>query len=375
MPVKFTATVIKADVGSPAGHTKPSEAMLQTARERIRGIIDDGTIRDGKVTYTGDDTALTMIHEHGVAAPVIHDFAWATFLQMTEVAREEGLYAAGQDLLVDAPSGNVRGAGPGVAELDLIYGTSERPVESFMVFTGDKCAPGIFNLPLRLVFGNPDHNTGLLLSPDLFKGFTFEVIDMNYTEGDKIIKLNLPEDYLVLTAILRNPDRFAVESVWSRAYPEHQIVSVAATRLHNVKGTYTGKDDPAMIIRTQRIFPAPEEVLHPWGVIDQIVTGDCRGSHNMPICPLPINTAVSGPYCFPIINAVGWSVNTEGVLAEMQDFFDNPIWDFVRLRVQEYGMKFRQQGAHGVALAAQEELAYTGLKQIDGMLAQRFEVR
>ena len=48
----------------------------------------------------------------------------------TQVAKEEGLYGAGQDLLKDSFSGNVKGMGPGVAEMEF----EERPNEAFTVF-------------------------------------------------------------------------------------------------------------------------------------------------------------------------------------------------------------------------------------------------
>jgi fructose 1,6-bisphosphate aldolase/phosphatase len=373
--MRITVSAIKADTGSPAGHTKPSEGMIAIAQEAVRTEIARGFLLDGRVTYTGDDLCLTMVHTHDAGADRVHQFAWRTFLDTTEVARKEGLYAAGQDLLVDAPSGNIRGAGPGVAEIafDLLPG--HRPAETFMVWTGDKCAPGMFNLPLFLLFADPMHNSGLLLSPDLYKGFTVTVIDMNNVAADRVTQIRLPEEHLLLAAALRNPDRFAVEAVHSRAYPDEQIVSVAATRLHNIKGVYTGKDDPCAIIRTQRIFPAPEEVLEPWLTVDQIVTGDCRGSHNMPIMPSPINMGVTGPYCFPIISAVGYSLNADGHLSEAIDFFDNPIWDGVRMRVQAKGADLRRQGFFGVALASQEEQAYTGLQERDRELDGRFALR
>ena len=38
------------------------------------------------------------------------------------------------------------------------------------------------------------YNSGLLLSPNLFKGFKFEIMDVNHTEGDKVITLVAPED-------------------------------------------------------------------------------------------------------------------------------------------------------------------------------------
>jgi fructose 1,6-bisphosphate aldolase/phosphatase len=373
--MRVTISAIKADTGSPAGHTKPSEQMIAVARSMVEDEIKRGFLLDGRVTYTGDDLCLTMIHEHGSANEALHQFAWRTFLETTGVAKAEGLYGAGQDLLVDAPSGNIRGAGPGVAEITFDLLPSYRPAETFMVWTGDKCAPGMFNLPLYLNFADPMHNGGLLLSPDLYKGFTVTVIDMDHAAADRVTQLNLPEEHLLLAAVLRNPDRFAVEAIHSRAYPGEQIVSVAATRLHNVKGVYTGKDDPCAIIRTQRIFPAPEEILEPWLTIDQIITGDCRGSHNMPIMPAPINTAVTGPYCFPIVSALGYSINADGRLSEAIDFFDNPIWDSVRLRVQDKGAEMRRQGFFGIAMASQEEQAYTGLKERDAELDGRFGVR
>src|SRR5262245_4069809 len=117
--LKVTLSVIKADVGSIGGHTKPSEAMLELVRTRVHQATGVGLLIDGMVTHTGDDIALVMTHNRGVAAAEVHRFAWDTFLAATRVAQESGLYGAGQDLLVDAPSGNIRGAGPGVAEIEM----------------------------------------------------------------------------------------------------------------------------------------------------------------------------------------------------------------------------------------------------------------
>jgi fructose 1,6-bisphosphatase len=103
-----TLSVIKADVGSIGGHTKPSEPMLEAVRSRVRRASAN-LLLDGLVTCTGDDIAIIMSHRRGVGAPDIHHFAWDCFLAATEEAKAAGLYGAGQDLLVDAPSGNVRG--------------------------------------------------------------------------------------------------------------------------------------------------------------------------------------------------------------------------------------------------------------------------
>jgi len=60
----------------------------------------------------------------------IHKLAWDAFEAGTAIAKQEGLYGAGQDLLKDSFSGNVKGMGPGVAELEF----EERPNEAFTVF-------------------------------------------------------------------------------------------------------------------------------------------------------------------------------------------------------------------------------------------------
>ena len=183
--MRVTLSAIKADVGSIGGHTKPSEEMLAESRRRIAEAVGNGFLIDGLVTHTGDDIALTMTHTHGVGNGAIHQFAWDLFLAATRIAQEQGLYGAGQDLLVDAPSGNIRGAGPGVAEIELDRdpGNSERAAEAFIILAADKCGPGAYNLPLYLAFCDPMHDGGLLLNPKMHKGFTIQVIDMDH-KGD-----------------------------------------------------------------------------------------------------------------------------------------------------------------------------------------------
>lgn len=153
--MEITLSAIKADVGSIGGHTQPSIEMLQAVQQSLQKYIDSGLLIDGLVTFTGDDITIICSHQQGLNNEDVHvGFAWQTFLAATEVAEEQGNYGAGQDLLVDAPSGNVRGAGPGVAEIEFTLNPkyNYRPAESFMIFADDKCAPGAFNLPLYLVF-------------------------------------------------------------------------------------------------------------------------------------------------------------------------------------------------------------------------------
>ncbi len=376
---KVTLSVIKADVGSIGGHTRPSNSMLEVVQARLRNSIQQGLLLDGLLTHTGDDLAIIMSHTRGVGAKQIHGFAWESFLAATETAKSAGLYGAGQDLLVDAPSGNVRGAGPAVAEIEFVRDpkSKDRPAEAFMVFAADKCGPGAYNYPLYSVFCDPMHNGGLLLSPKLHQGFEITVIDMDHKgkDRDRVITLNVPERVWDVACLLQDPDRFAIEAVQSRCCPEEQIVSASATRLHNIAGKYTGKDDPVAIVRSQGIFPAPEEVVEPY-TLGHFITGDCRGSHVMPLMPVAINESVSGPFCLPLVSCLAFSMDAEGRFThDYVDLFGNTAWEATRLKVQQKADEWRRQGFIGPTMASRAELSYTGIVDTLGRLDKEFSLR
>jgi fructose 1,6-bisphosphate aldolase/phosphatase len=374
---KITLSVIKADIGSIGGHTNPSKKMVDLVRKKVDDAIKKKLLIDGLVTYTGDDIALTMSHRNGIDAKKIHLFAWDCFITATKEAQTAGLYGAGQDLLVDAPSGNVRGAGPAVAELEFVRDnkSKNRPVEAFMVLTADKCCPGSYNYPLYSIFCDPMRNGGLLLNTKLRKGVTMTIVDMDCKNGDREIKLDLPERIWDVAALLQNPDRYAVKSIHSRFDPSEQIVSVSATRLHNIAGKYTGKDDPVAIVRTQGIFPAPEEAVEPF-MLGHFVTGGARGSHVMPLMPVAINTPVTGPYCVPIVAALAFSMNEDGIFSkEYSDLFGNVVWDSTRLKIQQKAEEWRRQGFIGSTMASHMELAYTGIVDALASLDKEFVLK
>ena len=208
----------------------------------------------------------------------------------------------------------------------------ERPNEPFLFFAADKADPGAYNLLLYLAFADVMNTPGLILSPGMSRGFRFVIMDVNNTEGDRVIELNAPEDLYDIAALLRDPERYVVESVWSRASGE-QSVAVATSRLHNIAGKYTGKDDPVMLVRVQKNFPATGEVLSPFA-IGHFVAGCMRGSHQMPLMPVPLNTGISyfdGP---PIVSCAGFCVHN-GKLTEPIDGFAHPFWNRVREHVSD----------------------------------------
>jgi fructose 1,6-bisphosphate aldolase/phosphatase len=371
--MRITLSVIKADVGSIGGHTKPSKRMLQAVRDEVAGAVETGLLIDGFIAHTGDDIAILMSHTRGEGDAEIHQFAWNAFLKATDIAREYGLYGAGQDLLVDAPSGNVRGAGPAVAEIAFYHDlAAPRPAESFMVLAADKCGPGAYNLPLFLGFADPMYCAGLMLPP-MIKGFRFHIIDMDNPKGDSVIKLDAPEEVYHIAALLRDNERFGIDAIYSRTH-EEKAVAVSAQRLHSIAGKYTGKDDPVAIVRNQGIFPAPEELTSPFAKA-HFVGGDARGSHVLPLMPVPLNTAVTGMYCIPLVSCIGFSLDKGGYFSDAYiDFFDNPAWDEVRLQAQRKAIEMRAQGWSGAAMLPYSELEYGGFRDtVEGLLA-RFEL-
>jgi fructose 1,6-bisphosphate aldolase/phosphatase len=375
--MKLTISILKADVGSIGGHTRPSDRMMEAVRADCAAAVRKGLLIDTFVCHTGDDICITSTHTRGPGDTEVHQFAWNAFMKATGIAREYGLYGAGQDLLVDAPSGNIRGAGPAVAEVefdhDPVKTNRVRPAESFMVLAADKCGPGAYNLPLFLGFADPMYCAGLML-PRITEGFTFNIIDMDNTEGDSIISLSAPEDYYKITVLLRDNERFGIDSIVSR-HTGQTAAAISATRLHNIAGTYTGKDDPVAVVRNQGIFPAPEELISPFTKA-HFIGGDARGSHVMPLMPVPINTAVTGMYCLPLVSCIGFSLAPQGKFSDsFCDFFDNPAWDEVRHIAQRKGMDMRSQGWSGAAMLPYGELEYSGFRTTITDLVNQFTIR
>ena len=365
--MKTTLSVIKADIGAIGGHLCPSKAVLARVREYV-ATQSKGLVIDSYTTYTGDDIAILMSHQRGADNPEIHALAWEAFRQGTEVAKAEGLYGAWQDLLKDSFSGNIRGLGPAVAELEF----EERPNEPFLLFAADKTEPGAYNLPLYLGFADPMYCPGLMLSPSMEKGFTFVIMDVNYTEGDRVVELNAPEDLYNLAALLRDNHRFVIESIRSRTTGE-RCGACSTTRLHNIAGKYVGKDDPVMLVRTQAQFPATGEIIAPFALA-HYVAGDCRGSHNVALMPVKHASPVAyfdGP---ALVSCLSFCVHN-GKLTEPVDVFDHPFWDLIRQKASEKTLEIRRQGFSGPAMVGFEELEYGGITERLERLESKFSVR
>jgi fructose 1,6-bisphosphate aldolase/phosphatase len=350
--MKITVSVIKADVGGIGGHTRPSDNLIQAVRDTVNASSD--LLIDHYIGYCGDDVHIVMSHTHGVDNEKIHKLAWDAFEAGTAVAKKEGLYGAGQDLLKDSFSGNVKGMGPGVAELEF----EERPNEAFTVFAADKTEPGCFNYPMYRLFVDALSNTGLIVNKSLAKGVDFHIMDV---EDATIAKLSLWEDKPALEAALMYPGRYVISSITTK--DGEPIMDASTDRLHNIAGTYVGKDDPVCIVRTQKMFPATEEAGSVFNN-PHYVAGNTRGSHNMPLMPVKLNSAATINFCIPIVESLVFSMH-DGKFTGPFDGFSTPDWDYIREQATKKAIAIRSQGFIHPATLVPDELEYAeGYKDV-----------
>ena len=211
----------------------------------------------------------------------------------------------------------------------------------------------------------------MILSPKMSKGFKFVIMDVEHTEDDRVIELNTPEDIYDIAALLRDNERFVVSAIYSRETGD-QAVAASTTRLHNIAGKYTGKDDPVKLVRVQGAFPATGEILAPYS-IGHYVAGFMRGSHVGPLMPVKTCCGTSffdGP---PIVTATGFCVRN-GIFTEPVDCFDHPYWDHVREKVSRKALDIREQGFSGSAMLPYSELEYGGIVEKMKKLGGKFFV-
>jgi len=359
----ITLSVIKADIGGYVGHSSSHPDILAKAQEYLEKAKKDGLLVDFHVTRCGDDLQLIMTHEQGEENERIHKLAWDAFVAGTELARKMGLYGAGQDLLADAFSGNVKGMGPGVAEMEF----EERPSEPVIVFMADKTSAGAWNMPLYKMFADPFNTIGLVIAPNMHSGFSFEVQDV---KEHKKITFNAPEEIYSMLVFIGAPARYMVRSVSSRE--SGNIAAVSSTqRLALIAGRYVGKDDPVCIVRAQGEFPAVGEVLEPFSH-PALVEGWMRGSHHGPFMPVAIHE--SNPSRFdgpPRVIAAGFQL-AGGRLVGPRDMFDDPSFDEARHMANIAAEYMRRHGPFEPHRLPLEEMEYTTMPHVMKKLEERF---
>jgi fructose 1,6-bisphosphate aldolase/phosphatase len=333
----LTLSLFKADVGSVPGHNAVPNFLLDIAEESL-----EGKFLDHLVFSVGDDIQILLLHEKGENNEEVHKFVWDLFKKLAEAAKEEGFYGAGQDLLKDAFSGNLRGMGPGVAELSF----NRRPSEPVVILAMDKTSPYAFNFPVYKIFADPSNTPGLVLSEMRFS------IELMEAKTGKTRRFKLPEEFYHLTALITSPSYYV-----NAVYQGNEKVAVfSTTQLSKIAGRYVGKDDPAGIIRAHSRFPSVGEILEPFA-LPYLVPGWMRGSFIGPLMPMPVNsyaTRFDGP---PLVSALGTTIGKDG-FTEIVDLFDTEAFDKTREKAQEIASYLRQHGLFYPHRLPDEHLEY-----------------
>jgi len=361
--MRVTLSVIKADIGGYVGHSETHPDLIVTAEEHLRRAKSDGLLIDYHVTKCGDDLQLIMTHRQGEDSEAIHKLAWDTFVAGTEVAKRLKLHGAGQDLLADAFSKNVRGMGPGVAEMEF----EERGAETVLVFMADKTSSGAWNMPLYKMFADPFNTIGLVIADNMHNGFAFLVHAVK--EGKKIT-LNAPDEIYDLLVLIGAPSHYMVKAVYNR--DSGNIAAVSSTqRLALIAGRYVGKDDPVCIVRSQGEFPAVGEALEPF-TSPILVEGWMRGSHMGPLMPVAVGDSTpsrfDGP---PRVIGLGFQL-AEGMLVGPRDMFADKAFNLARHQANEMADMMRRHGPFEPHRLPLEEMEYTTMPQVMEKLKDRF---
>jgi len=362
--MKVTISLIKADIGGWVGHSTVHPKQVELAKKKLEEAKQTGLILDYFVFHCGDDLQLLMTHQKGEENSEIHKLAWDTFVEVTnKVSKPLKLYGAGQDLLSEAFSGNVRGMGPGVAEMEI----EERKSEPMIVFAADKTAPSAWNFPLFKMFADPFNTAGLVIDPNMHLGFKFEVMD---TIENKVVVLSTPEEMYDLLALIGSYERYVIRRVWRK--DGLIAASASVTRLSLIAGKYVGKDDPVLIVRAQHGLPAVGEILEAFS-FPHLVEGWMRGSHNGPLMPVSLKNAkctrFDGP---PRVVGLGFQLH-EGILEGPNDFFDDPAFEYTRKKAMEIADYIRRHGPFEPHRLSAEEMEYTTLPGVLEKLKDRFK--
>jgi fructose 1,6-bisphosphate aldolase/phosphatase len=402
----------KADVGGVGGHVVAAEEVKSVvAKYVLENNLDRGEpmFTSLVVTHTGDDVGVTGVIAESVDQSVVDELMWDALQEGAAKAAELGLYGPGQDLVADAFTGNLRGAGPATVALPMPV-RKDNASQTVIVSFADKTEPMAFNYYATGAYLLPRFNTGLVIASSKMKrGYIMDIVDLDtkaqaveagahprdqkaldgkmeeLAKGlqEKVIRLRAPEDLYDIEGLTR-ASRFVIARIWSRTEqgePDQLGYVCSAERLHNIKTkkgfTYGGKDDPVLLGLAQGDWPAPGEITSPWAACP-MVAGDCRGSHNLHILPVPINSQTSY-WSGPILSCLTFSLNIHtGRIGAISDQFAlGTPWDVVRRQAAELAIQFRL--AHGIKQPAtlhEDELEYQeGWKERRARLEKRFEFK
>ena len=352
-----TLSVFTADVGGLVGDVSSHPGVVDNARERLGTAKDKGHIDDYHVLRCGDDLELLITHGGGVDDSEVHKLAWNTFVSCRGIARELKLYGS-SEALTSRFDGNIRGLGPGAAEIEFV----ERASEPIVVFLANKTGGGAWNLPLYRIFADPFNTAGLIGDEAMFNGFTFTIMD---TFENREIELKTPAEAHLIVSLACFASRYVITSVSKSGGDKAAVISNCEKEFSTLEAAC--KNEPALIVRCQAGFPAVGEVMEAFS-FPHLVSGPEASSHAGPLMPVPFYeanpTRFDGP---PRVISAGFQI-TDRHLIGPHDMFDDPGFDEARRTantVTDYLRRhgpFQAQGLPASAIAGCAPGVYDKIK-------------
>ncbi len=265
-----------------------NDQIIRTALGLDEAVAEKDKIHDFTVWSSGDDCQLSMKHKRLSEDKLVHTLAWNALWYAADQTSYFQPYGWKQDILVDSlVSGNIQGAGPGYAEVQVKEG------ESILAFSADKCAPGAFTVPILGMIRKA------IAEGKFQNGVIAEIWDINHSKR-AFFDLTNAEDFQNALNLLRSPEEFAIKRVWTAkkkwdgknesikdTVDSLPLISASTERLVLTAGEYVGKDDPTILVR---ISQDPNEQFNKQDVKDvfqypQTTLGFMRGSHVGPLVP------------------------------------------------------------------------------------------
>src|SRR3989440_9367422 len=172
----------KADVGGVGGHVVAADEVKSIIAKHVldnNGYRGEPMFTSFIVTHTGDDVAVTGIMSEAIDMSVVDELMWDALQEGASKAAELGLYGPGQDLVADAFTGNLRGAGPATVALPLPV-RKDNASQTVLASFADKTEPMAFNYYATGAYLLPRFNTGLVIAASkMNRGYIMEIVDLD----------------------------------------------------------------------------------------------------------------------------------------------------------------------------------------------------
>jgi fructose 1,6-bisphosphate aldolase/phosphatase len=166
--MKVTLSVIKADIGGYVGHSD-SHRKSGADAEKMEAAKNKGLLIDYHVTKCGDDGQLIMTTRKARATRKYTSSPGIPLSTAPSWLRSSSSTGRGRTCCPTPFPATSRGW-VGGSEMEI----EERKSEPVLIFMADKTSAGAWNLPLYKMFAEPFNTIGLVIAPNMHKGFSFE---------------------------------------------------------------------------------------------------------------------------------------------------------------------------------------------------------